>query len=307
MVTGTITLDTLELPTGSHEEVPGGSALYGAMGAAQVRSCVVLGKAGEDLHPTALAPLRARGVDLVGLQWEPGSTFRWTARYAEDLGTRETLTREPGVGVSPPTVPKILRTGVSWAFLGSMDPRLQRSVVEQLGLGVHYGLDTMGHWIAEYREDLLELVKDASVLFVSEDEARLLGGSDKSSTAAHRLVERGAGCVVVKAGARGAVAFTNSGPPLESPPVAIETVVDPTGAGDAFGGAFTASRSQGYGIARALASGSAAASFAVEGVSFRGFDRAREGAFERRVALAIQKIHPVGTLTKGQGGKSFDG
>jgi len=289
LVTGTVTLDTLHLPHGTYHGVPGGSALFGAMGAAMVRPCHLVGTAGADLPVNGLAPLVDRGVDIGGLARKPGSTFSWEARYSEDLGHRNTVDRRPGVGSVPPEVPSRLCDARAWVFLGSMDPQIQRSVLEQIGPGVRYGLDTMTHWIAESRREVLALVKDADTVFVSTAEGVLLGEQGTAADAASALLAAGAGHVVVKGGASGVHLYGHDDLRVHCPAVSIEQVVDPTGGGDSLGGAFMAARSKSFAAVEALAYGAAAASFAVEDVSFKGFARAVDGEFERRVEWATQR------------------
>ncbi|HWA63419.1 MAG TPA: PfkB family carbohydrate kinase, partial [Caulobacteraceae bacterium] len=67
--------------------------------------------------------------------------------------------------------------------------------------------------------------------------------------------------VVVTLGARGAMLFQHHRPPIAAPPPKVE-VVDTTGAGDAFTGAFAARWADGADPASALAWGLAAGSLA---------------------------------------------
>lgn len=289
IVTGTVTLDTLHLPHGIYTDVPGGSALFGALGASLVRPCTLVGTAGDDLPVDALEALTDRGIDIGGLTRGPGATFQWSARYSDDLSTRETLDRRPGAGGSAPMVPDSLRGEEPWVFLGSMNPRSQHGVISQIGSGARFCLDTMAHWVRESRPALMALVKEADTVFVSEEECALLGQESDPVEAARVLLGEGAGHVVVKQGEQGAYLIGSSGVPVRCPAVQEGTVVDPTGAGDAFGGAFTATRSRGGSPAESLANAAAAASLAIEGVSFAGFSESG-GEFVQRSLWAGQQI-----------------
>lgn len=289
IVTGTVTLDTLHLPHGVYSAVPGGSALFGALGASLVRPCVLVGTAGVDLPTEALEALADRGVDLGGMTRRPGATFQWSARYSDDLTTRETLDRRPGAGGSAPVVPDSVRGKKPWVFLGSMNPRSQHAVLRQIGPGARFGLDTMAHWIRESRSEVLALVKEADTVFVSEEECALLGQKSHPVEAARMLLREGAGHVVVKQGERGACLINSSENPVCCPAVQVGRVVDPTGAGDAFGGAFTATRSRGGSPSESLANATAAASLAIEGVSFAGFSESGD-EFGRRSLWASQQL-----------------
>jgi sugar/nucleoside kinase (ribokinase family) len=147
----------------------------------------------------------------------------------------------------------------------------------------------MAHWIRESPQELMALVKEADTVFVSEEECALLGGQPDPEDAARVLLSEGAGHVVVKQGERGACLIGSSGTPVRCPAVQVGTVIDPTGAGDAFGGAFTATRSRGGSPAESLTNAAAAASLAIEGVSFAGFSESG-GEFGRRSHWAGQQL-----------------
>jgi ribokinase len=85
-------------------------------------------------------------------------------------------------------------------------------------------------------EDLLALT---DLLFVNEGEAAAITGIADVETAAQALLQRVTLGVVVTLGNAGAMLFRRDGPPLRQPAMAVD-VIDTTGAGDAFIGAFVA-------------------------------------------------------------------
>lgn len=105
--------------------------------------------------------------------------------------------------------------------------------------------DTRDRWM----EDLAPCLPFTSLLFMNEDEARMLTGSSDAARAAQVMRERGAHVVVVKLGGRGCAVY---GPDLqiESPAFKVP-VVDTTGAGDCFAGAFLAALLRGRSFADA--------------------------------------------------------
>lgn len=105
------------------------------------------------------------------------------------------------------------------------------------------------------------------VLLPSEDEARLLTGAPDLAKAAASLSRRYP-TVVVKRGAAGALAAQDGEVRAEAP-ARPATPRDTTGAGDAFTGAFLASRLGGAGLGEAVTQGCGAGARAVELVGAR--------------------------------------
>ncbi len=111
--------------------------------------------------------------------------------------------------------------------------------------------------------DLLSLI---DVLTPNETETQAISGMpvnniDEAEIAARRLIERGVGAVVVTLGAKGALVVT----PEETSLVAGHqvTVVDTTGAGDAFSGALVVALAEGKSLVEAAAFANAAAALQV--------------------------------------------
>ena len=300
IVAGTITLDWIEGTQQPAEAALGGSAIYAAAAAAAVGVPVgIVGVVGTDYPMDRLRMLEERGVDLSGIHVEPGKSFHWSARY--DGEERETIRAERGVsGSVPPAVPSVLAAAGHSLFLGSTDPTLQRTVLSQVTKPGWIGLDTMIHWIHDRREDLLDLVSDADVVFVTAAEAKLLAGHGSLSRAVELLLERGPSAVVVKRGSRGAWLMERDGAAVAVPAVAVPEARDPTGAGDAFAGAFMASlelQDDDPGLTQfrdALRHASAVASFAVEQISVEGFERLSHAELERRIESLAPKPEPPG-------------
>jgi sugar/nucleoside kinase (ribokinase family) len=291
-VVGSIGLDTIETPAGRAEEVLGGSAAYFSIAARQFLPVSLVAVVGTDFPQEARAHLEHPDVDLAGLEVRPGRTFRWEGVYSRDMNTRETRRTELNVFEHfRPQLHETLRRAKN-IFLANIDPVLQREVLDQLTRPSLVLCDTMNYWIHSKREDLLAILKRVKILLINEEEARELTGESLTHKAARAILALGPECVVVKQGEHGA--FLQS-PDLyfTCPAVPIETVVDPTGAGDTFaGGFFGALARMGRITDRTLRSavvyGCVMASFTVEEFGVHGLVRTQRDEVLRRARALME-------------------
>jgi len=286
VVGGTLTLDTTERAGEVHADVPGGSALYAATAASVALPARIVGTVGTDFAFDALRDVWSRGVDPSAIEILEGRTFRWHARYDADGDDRVTLARDRGVadGRTPP-VPAHRDSNYA-LLLGSTNPRIQQGLRDASPDARVVGLDSMSHWWSERPTELLALLERIDVLFVDEGEMALAVGTTDPAEGADRLLALGPALVVVKSGSRGAWIRRRGQAPLQADAVALARVADPTGAGDAFAGAFITSlgRWPERGDAHALRFASAVASFAVEGIGTSVLARATPNDVRRRMA-----------------------
>jgi sugar/nucleoside kinase (ribokinase family) len=268
LVVGSVALDSVETPFGKADNVLGGSATFFAASASHFAPVQVVGVVGSDFPVEQLEPLRARGVDLGGLEHAEGESFRWRGRYRHDLNTAETLETRLGVfSHFRPKIPPQFRNA-PFVFLGNIDPRLQLDVLKQVEKPRLVACDTMNFWIESRRADLLALLPHVDILTVNDAEARQLTEEVNLLKAARWIMARGPKHVVIKKGENGAFMFSPN-TVFFAPAYPLEEVFDPTGAGDSFAGGFIGylARSGDLGadsLKRAVVYGSAMGSFAVE-------------------------------------------
>lgn len=117
----------------------------------------------------------------------------------------------------------------------------------------------------ETRENLRSVLRWVDVLFANQEEAALLTGTADPERSARRLRESGAGTVIVKLGARGGYCAAPEGT-FFFPACPAQRLVDTTGAGDTFAGAFLHALSRGGELRQCLRYAAAAASLCVEQV-----------------------------------------
>ena len=271
LVVGSVALDSVETPFGRADDALGGSATYFAASASHHTSVQLVGVVGSDYPMEKLQVLAGRGVDLAGLEHAEGESFRWRGRYRHDLNSCETL--ETRLGVFSHFRPKIPAqfTQAKYVFLGNIDPRLQMEVLSQVDKPKLVACDTMNFWIESRRDDLVELLGRVDVITLNDAEARQLTGEANLVRAARWIMEHGPRTVVIKKGEHGAFMFHDTHV-LFAPAFPLESVFDPTGAGDSFAGGF-----MGYlahtddlseaNLRRAVVVGSTMGSFVVEGFS----------------------------------------
>ena len=268
LVVGSVALDSVETPFGKADDVLGGSANFFAASASHLTKVSVVGVVGSDYPVEKLDPLKKRGVDFSGLETAEGTSFRWRGRYRHDLNSAETLETHLGVfSHFSPKIPEKLRSS-PYVFLANIDPRLQLDVLSQVVKPRLVACDTMNFWIQSRRPDVLKLLGHVDMVTLNDAEARQLTEKANLVQAAQWIMARGPRHVIIKKGEHGAFMFTEKSI-FFAPAFPLESVFDPTGAGDAFAGGFigylaaTGDLSEAN-MRRAVIYGSVMGSFAVE-------------------------------------------
>ena len=268
LVVGSVALDSVETPFGKAEDVLGGSGTYFSSSASHFAPVQLVGVVGDDYPVDLLKPLADRGVDLAGLEQVSGSSFRWRGRYRHDLNAAETLETHLGVFSNfRPNIPDQFRKA-PFVFLANIDPRLQLQVLEQVEKPRLVACDTMNFWIESRRPELIELLGHVDLITLNDGEARQLTEHTNLVQAARWILDKGPKHVLIKKGEHGAFMFTRESV-FFAPAYPLESVFDPTGAGDSFAGGFIGSLAASGDLSdasmrRAVVVGSAMGSFAVE-------------------------------------------
>ena len=230
--------DGVETPHGKVDRMLGGAATYIGLAASYFAPVKIVAVVGDDFAAEDMELLAGKGIDLEGLERVPGKTFFWEGKYSADMNDRETLRTDLNVFANfQPKLPESYRA-VPYLLLGNIQPALQRAVRAQMtGVKVAGG-DTMNYWIAGYRDELLETLRDWDFLLINDSEARMLSGEHNLRRAAAKIQEMGPRTLVVKRGEFGAILFTG-GCHFTAPGYLLDKVFDPTGAGDCFAGGFS--------------------------------------------------------------------
>jgi sugar/nucleoside kinase (ribokinase family) len=278
LVVGSLGLDSVSTPFDKVENALGGSATYISLSGSYFGGPIELvGVVGSDFPKQYMKTMQDHNVDLEGLQVvEGGKTFRWAGKYHYDLNLRDTLLTELNVFEKfDPIIPANFRKS-KFICLGNIDPVLQSKVLDQMEDPQFIVCDTMNFWIEGKKEELLKLLKRVDVLIINDSEARLLAQEPNLIRAAKKIRGLGPKILIIKKGEHGALLFTDD-IIFSAPAYPMETIFDPTGAGDSFAGGFT-----GYlyktrdlsseSLKRAVIYGSTMASFCVEKFSTKGLE-----------------------------------
>jgi sugar/nucleoside kinase (ribokinase family) len=271
LVVGTVAFDSVATPSGTREEILGGSATHFSAAASFFAPVRLVAVVGGDFGQQHREPLLRRGVDLSGLQVDEGRTFRWAGEYGADLNNPTTLDTQLNVlaGFNPKIPAPWVGTPV--LFLANIDPDLQSRVLDAAGSPRIIAADTMNYWIDSKAASLRRLIRRVHILFINEAEIRQLTGERGVVDAAHHMLSEGPSVVVVKRGEYGVAVFSGD-EVFALPAFPLRLVVDPTGAGDAFAGGFlgflaTQGSLETAALRRAAVAGSVMASFQVEDFS----------------------------------------
>ncbi len=237
VVVGSVAYDGVETPHGSVDRILGGACTYIALSASYFNPVKIVAVVGDDFDQADIDFLASRHIDLTGLERVPGKTFFWQGVYSADMNDRTTLRTDLNVFADfQPKLPESYKTA-PYLLLGNIQPALQRSVRQQMN-GVRLaGGDTMNYWINDFRDELLDTLKDWDFLLINDSEARLLARENNIKKAAHKILSMGPNTLVIKRGEYGAMLFRQD-QFFVVPGYLLEQVFDPTGAGDCFAGGF---------------------------------------------------------------------
>ena len=315
-VVGSIAYDTVTTPFGQRERMLGGAAVHFALAAAFFEEVRVVGPVGEDFGERELDVLRKRGIDTTDVERiAGGKTFFWRGEYGWDLNSRETLDTQLGVfeGFQPKLSERSRSSDVP--FVANIQPDLQREVRAQLPDARFAALDSMNLWIDIARDSLLEAIANVDCLILNDAELRQLTGKPNlvgaareilswapsgaaasgAASGAERGATRGPSVIVAKQGEYGAALVTREGF-FALPAYPLESVVDPTGAGDTFAGGFIGyiashpeeGLSDGL-LRRAMAYATVLASFNVEEFGTERVERLTRAEIDAR----IEELHAI--------------
>lgn len=290
-VVGTVAIDAIETPFGKMDRVFGGSASYFSYAATLFTQVSLAAVVGKDFPAEYREVLKRRPIDLTNLEVAEGKTFFWRGKYEADLNSAITL--ETQLNVLQGFNPKLkFEKSPDFLFLANVDPVIQGKVLDQLEKPrlKFVACDTMNYWIANKRKDLLKVLARIDCVIVNDGEARLLTGENNLIRAGQKIKEMGPGTVLIKKGEHGVLLFRGEAEFFALPAYPLETVFDPTGAGDSFAGGFMgfltrAGKTDFATMKQAIVAGSMVASFTVEKFGLGRLQTLTQTQFQERLLL----------------------
>ena len=298
-VVGSIAFDAVRTPSGARERMLGGAATHFALAASFFDEVRVVGPVGDDFGQDDMAVLATRGTVTDDVERVPGGrTFFWSGQYSADLNVRETLVTDLNVfeRFEPKLSPAARDCDV--LFLANIQPELQLAVREECRTARFVAMDSMDLWITIARDALERTIRTVDCLILNDEELEMLTGRPTTLGAARELLGWGLKAVVAKQGRYGATLYTPDDV-FALPAYPLETVVDPTGAGDTFAGGLVGYVAAQGGdashetLCRAMAYGTALASYNVEEFGTERVSRLTPD----EVAARVDDLHRMTTFS----------
>jgi sugar/nucleoside kinase (ribokinase family) len=294
IVLGTVALDTVKTPFGLRKQMLGGSAVHFSMSARLFTEVHLVAIVGEDFPGKHVDFLRKKGLILTSLIRTPGETFKWAGEYKGDLNAAFTLSTELGVlSAFQPRVSEAQRK-IKNIFLANVDPELQDHLLAHMHSPDLVGLDSMNFWIKHKRKALLRLLKKVNIYVANDQEARDLTGETNLIKASRCLHSFGPDMVLVKKGEHGVILYSDKFI-FSLPAYPTDKVIDPTGAGDTFAGGLMgylakAKKVNMVSLRKAVAYGTVAASFNVEGFGVTETAKLTISRLEKRLKIFRESV-----------------
>ena len=271
IVVGTLAFDTIETPFGKVERVIGGSAPFASL-AAKTKNvdCAIVSIVGNDFPRSYLQLLVSKEIDISEVQIEKnGKSFFWSGKYHDNMNKRDTIETQVNVLANfDPKIPENFNNP-EVLVLGNLDPKVQLSIVSQFDKKPDFiMLDTMNFWMDHTLDNLIKIISKVDLICINDEEVIQLSGCSNHDLGIKKILTMGPKYIIMKKGEFGATLYSDESE-FFCPSFKIDKVIDPTGAGDSFAGAFAGhlAHSKNYSfssISNALIYANAVASFCVE-------------------------------------------
>ena len=233
-------------------------------------------------------------VDLNGLSVLDGKTFRYDGKYDKTLSSRETLKTELNVlGDFKPNVTDEYKKS-DFVYLANNDPEQNGKIIKEFDNVKFSMCDTIEFWIKTKRNAVIKMIKSVDAVVINDEEARLLTKEENLIRCAKKMMDWGAKYIVIKKGEHGSLLF-HEDVIFSTVGFSLESILDPTGAGDSFAGAMigylaSQKKTSFSEIKKSIIYGNVMGSFAVERYGVSGLTRLKRKDITNRVKLYKKMI-----------------
>ena len=286
-VVGSVAFDAVETPFGKRDKLLGGAGTHFALSASFFTDVRVIGVVGNDFTDAEWDVFKRHNINTEDVEVvADGKTFFWRGKYEFDLNVAHTLETQLNVFETFQPKPSEESKNSKLLFLANILPMLQKEV-RTSSKAEFVAMDTMNFWIDSMKDAVIETIKVVDCVIINDAEARQLADEPNIHKAAKKIIEIGdLKALVIKRGEYGAALFTKNSY-FAIPAYPLESVFDPTGAGDTFAGGF-----MGYlasqekidepAMRRAMVYGTVMASFNVEEFGTERVDRLTHSEINQR-------------------------
>jgi sugar/nucleoside kinase (ribokinase family) len=285
-VFGSTALDTIRTPKKTLKNALGGAATYAAISASFFTKPGLIAVVGDDF-PKKYSNILKKYLDVQGLSVLKGKTFRYDGKYDKNLNVRKTLKTELNVlGDFKPSVPEEYKKS-DFVYLANNDPVQNTRIIKQFDNVKFSMCDTIEFWINTKRNDVIKMIKSVDAVVINDEEAKLLTKENNLIKCAKKIMNWETSYVIIKKGEHGSLLFYED---MIFPSVgfSLDSVLDPTGAGDSFAGAMigylTSKKKTSISeIKKSVVYGNVMGSFAVERYGLDGLLRLKKSDITKRV------------------------
>lgn len=285
-VFGSTALDTIRTPSKILKDVLGGAATFAGIAASFFVDTGLIAVVGSDF-PRKYYNILSKRLDLQGLVVKNGKTFRYDGSYDNTLSARKTLKTELNVLANfRPVVPESYRKS-EYVYLANNDPDQNVAMIREFDRVKFSMCDTIEYWISTKRSSVIKMIKGVNAVVINDEEAKLLTKEYNLIRCARKIMGWGTDYVIIKKGEHGSLLFFED-VIFPSPAFSLETILDPTGAGDSFAGAMigylaSVNNTALSAIKKAVVYGNVVGSFAVEKYGLDGLLALTKSKIEKRI------------------------
>lgn len=236
-VFGSIALDTTRTPFETKERILGGAATYASMAASFFVPVSLIGAIGNDFPDRYYTQLGNK-MDTKGLKrFNDKKTFFYDSTFDFDLSHRTTNITELNVIENFEPIVPIEYKNSKFIYLANNDPEQNIKIINSFDSPELIVCDTIEYWIHNKKNSVISMIEKTNGVVINDQEARLLCNNSNLIKCGKQLLSYGPNFAIIKKGEHGVLLFIdNSVVPIPGYP--LESVTDPTGAGDSFAGGF---------------------------------------------------------------------